>query len=228
MRKCIIIPIKHSSSRVPGKNYRDFNGEPLMKIVLSTIVQSKSLDTIVIDTNSDTVKSILKDYNDERIIVYDRPEHLWDGNTPTNVLLENVIQDLNLDHEIILQTHVTNPLLTLDTIDKCISQFVEKEKDGYDSLFTVKQLQTRLYTLENGTVNALNHNPNELLPTQDLEPLYEENSCLYIFKREVLFQKHHRIGYKPFMFVMDDIESSDIDTETDFKLAEWTLKNDIS
>ena len=102
MRKCIIIPIKHSSSRVPGKNYRDFNGEPLMKIVLSTIVQSKSLDTIVIDTNSDTVKSILKDYNDERIIVYDRPEHLWDGNTPTNVLLENVIQDLNLDHEIIL------------------------------------------------------------------------------------------------------------------------------
>ena len=224
MRKCIIIPIKHSSSRVPGKNYRDFNGEPLMKIVLSTIVQSKSLDTIVIDTNSDTVKEILKEYHDERIIVYDRPEHLWDGNTPTNVLLENVIQDLDLDHEIILQTHVTNPLLTLETVGQCIAQFVEKEKDGYDSLFTVKQLQTRLYTMENEKVNALNHNPNELLPTQDLEPLYEENSCLYIFKREVLFEKHHRIGYKPFMFVMDDIESSDIDTETDFILAETLHK----
>lgn len=224
MRTCIIIPIKHSSSRVPGKNYRDFNGKPLMKIVLDTIVQSKLLDTIVIDTNSDIVKDILKDYNDERIIIYDRPEHLCDGNTPTNVLLENVIQDLNLDHEIILQTHVTNPLLTLETIEKCIAQFIEKEKDGYDSLFTVKQLQTRLYTMENETVNALNHNPNELLPTQDLEPLYEENSCLYIFKREILFQKHHRIGYKPFMYIMDNIESSDIDTEIDFILAETLHK----
>ena len=68
MRTCIIIPIKHSSNRVPGKNYRDFNGKPLMKIVLNTIIQSKLLDTIVIDTNSNIVKDILKDYNDERII----------------------------------------------------------------------------------------------------------------------------------------------------------------
>ena len=59
----------------------------------------------------------------------------------------------------------------------------KKEKDGYDSLFTAKQLQTRLYRNQNNNVSALNHNPNELIPTQNLEPLYEENSCLYIFKK---------------------------------------------
>jgi NAD(P)-dependent dehydrogenase (short-subunit alcohol dehydrogenase family)/CMP-N-acetylneuraminic acid synthetase len=224
MKSCIIIPIKHNSTRVPGKNYRDFNGLPLMKIILNTILETKLIDTIVIDTNSDLVKEILSNYQDDRIIIYDRPEHLWPGDTPTNVLLENVIQDLNLNHEIILQTHVTNPLLKVSTIENCINLFLEKEKEGYDSLFTVKQLQTRLYTLENDVVNALNHNPNELIPTQDLEPLYEENSCLYIFKREILFKKHHRIGYKPYMYVMNDIESSDIDTETDFILAETLHK----
>ena len=116
MKSCIIIPIKHNSTRVPGKNYRDFNGLPLMKIVLNTILETKLIDTIVIDTNSDLVKQILSNYQDDRIIIYDRPEHLWPGDTPTNVLLENVIQDLNLNHEIILQTHVTNPLLKSDTV----------------------------------------------------------------------------------------------------------------
>lgn len=221
MKTCILIPIKHSSTRVPGKNYRDFNGEPLMNIVLNTILKSKLIDTIVIDTNSDLVKNIVaSNYNDQRIIIYNRPQHLWTGDTPTNILLENVISDLNLSHDLIMQTHVTNPLLTVETLDACIQTFIEKEREGYDSLFTVKQLQTRLYTLDDNIVNALNHNPNELIPTQNLKPLFEENSCVYVFKRSVLFERHHRIGYKPYMFIMNDIESSDIDTETDFILAE--------
>jgi len=225
MKICILLPIKHSSTRVPGKNYRSFNGEPLMKIVLNTILKSKMIDTVVIDTNSHLVKTIVaSNYNDDRIIVYDRPEHLWPGETPTNILLENVISALDLTHDLIMQTHVTNPLLTVETLDACIQTFIEKEKEGYDSLFTVKQLQTRLYTLDNNTVNALNHNPNELIPTQDLKPLYEENSCVYVFKRSILFERHHRIGYKPYMYVMNDIESSDIDTETDFILAETLHK----
>lgn len=225
MKTCILVPIKHSSTRVPGKNYRDFNGVPLMQIVLDTILKSKLIDTIVIDTNSDLVKSIVtSNYNDDRLVIYDRPKHLWAGDTPTNVLLENVISDLDLTHDLIMQTHVTNPLLTVKTLDSCIQTFIEKEREGYDSLFTVKQLQTRLYTLDDNVVNALNHNPNELIPTQDLKPLFEENSCVYVFKRSVLFERHHRIGYKPYMYVMNDIESSDIDTETDFILSETLHK----
>jgi CMP-N-acetylneuraminic acid synthetase len=81
-------------------------------------------------------------------------------------------------------------------------------------------LQTRLYTKNENTITALNHNINELLPTQDLDPLYEENSCLYIFTKKSLFTRHHRIGDNPTMFIMDDIESQDIDIESDFKIAE--------
>ena len=80
-------------------------------------------------------------------------------------------------------------------------------------------MQTRLYSLNNNDVNAINHNPNELLPTQELEPLYEENSCIYIFKKNILFDRHHRIGYKPYIYIMNDIESTDIDTEDNFILA---------
>jgi glucose 1-dehydrogenase len=135
-----------------------------------------------------------------------------------NEILENVIKDLNLHYDYFIQTHTTNPLLSTKTLDNCIQQYISNKND-YDSLFSVKKHQTRLYTKRSSIITALNHNPDELLPTQNLEPLYEENSCIYIFTKETLFKKHHRIGYKPYMYVMDDIESSDIDTETDFLIA---------
>ena len=221
MKICIIVPIKHNSERVPGKNFRDFNGKPLFHIILNTLLKSKYINHIYVDTNSPIVmESIQTDFKNTNISIYERPLELQPGDTPTNVLLENIITQLNLDYDYYLQTHATNPLLKVETIDQCIETFMEKEKEGYDSLFTAKRLQTRLYTNKNDNVSALNHNPNELIPTQNLEPLYEENSCLYIFKKEILFERHHRIGYKPYIHVMNDIESQDIDIETDFIQAE--------
>lgn len=225
MKICIIVPIKHNSERVPGKNFRDFNGKPLFHIILNTLLKSKYINHIYVDTNSPIVmESINTDFKDTMISIYERPSELQSGDTPTNVLLENIITKMNLDYDYYLQTHVTNPLLKVETVDDCIETFMEKEKEGYDSLFTAKQLQTRLYTNQNNIVSALNHNPNELIPTQNLEPLYEENSCIYIFKKDILFERHHRIGYKPYIHIMNDIESSDIDIESDFILAEQLHK----
>ena len=227
MKITAILPIKHESTRVPGKNYRDFNGKPLFMHILNTLLDSELINNIVIDTNSDTIRNSLKNNynNNQKIILYNRPEHLWDGSIAMNVILENVINDLNLDANYFFQTHTTNPLLTTKTIDDAIRTFLNKNNKEFDSLFSVKQWNTRLYkTNQSKDVIALNHNPNELIPTQDLDPLYEENSCMYIFSKKNLFEKKHRIGYKPYMYIMDDIESSDIDIETDFIIAECLHK----
>lgn len=218
---CAIVPIKHESTRVPKKNYRDFNGYPLYYHILHTLLQSTMIDKIVVDTNSDVVKEGISMYfNSDKIIIYDRPEYLWAGDTPVNKLLINVINSLNLNAKLYIQTHTTNPLLEVSTIDNSIKTYLEKENDGYDSLFSVKKIQTRFYHNRNDKVIALNHNPNELIPTQDLEPIYEENSCIYIFTKDILVQKNHRVGYNPYMFIMSDIESQDIDTESDFLIAQ--------
>ena len=227
MKICAILPIKHNSTRVPGKNYRDFNGKPLFMHILNTLLDCDVINNIVIDTNSDTIKDLLKKHykNNQKITLYNRPEHLWDGSIPMNIILENVINDLKLDADYFFQTHTTNPLLTEKTINDAIKTFLIKNKEGFDSLFSVKQWNTRLYkTNETNNVIAVNHNPNELIPTQDLEPLYEENSCMYLFNKNNLLKKKHRIGYKPYMYIMDDIESSDIDIETDFTIAECLHK----
>jgi len=232
---CVIIPIKHSSQRVPGKNYRMFNNYPLYQYIVDTLLSCSFIDQIVIDTNSPIIKEgINHKYKEQNIIIYDRPENLCSHDTPVNNLLINVIESLKLNtqFDIFIQTHTTNPLLRKETILESLQKYIDGLNQGYDSLFTVKKWQTRLYTQKNNIVEALNHNINELIPTQDLNPLYEENSCLYIFNYENLFKRKHRIGYNPLIIVMDDLESQDIDTETDFKLAEligksYTEKNNI-
>ena len=87
----------------------------------------------------------------------------------------------------------------------------------FDSLFSVTRIQTRLW---DSSGRAVNHDPAVLLRTQDLPPLYEENSCLYIFTRSTLESRHNRIGERPLMFEIDRLEAWDIDEESDFRIAE--------
>jgi CMP-N-acetylneuraminic acid synthetase len=115
-----------------------------------------------------------------------------------------------------LQTHSTNPLLRTETITAAIELFIEK-RGSYDSLFSVTRLRKRLWD-ERG--RAVNHDPGVLLRTQDLQPLYEENSCIYIFDRNGLEAGGSRIGRRPFMFEIDGVEAWDIDDESDFRIAE--------
>jgi CMP-N-acetylneuraminic acid synthetase len=89
----------------------------------------------------------------------------------------------------------------------------------------VTRLQTRLYD-RNGS--AINHDPSMLIQTQDLPPVYEENSCLYIFTRPNLIRKHHRIGDTPLMFEIDADEAWDIDEELDFEICDFLLKRQLS
>jgi CMP-N-acetylneuraminic acid synthetase len=88
-------------------------------------------------------------------------------------------------------------------------------------LFSVTRLQTRLYDAEG---KAVNHNPDELLRTQDLPPIYEENSCIYIFSAEKLRARNHRLGDSPLMFEIDAAEAWDIDEEIDFQISEFLMR----
>lgn len=219
MKIYAIVPIKHNSSRVPGKNYRFMNGKPLYYYIIETLLKSKYISKIFVDTNSPTVKEGLeKDF--PSVIIYDRPEHLWPGDTSTNTLLMNIINDLDLDADLYVQTHTTNPLLKIETLDTAINKFIESE-DKYDSLFSVKTHHTRFYDSEG---RDMNHNRFKLIPTQDLDPIYEENSCIYVFPKETLFKYKARIGPNALLYPIDDIESQDIDWENDFILTEQIMK----
>ena len=218
MKIYALIPIKHNSERVTGKNYREFNGKPLFYWIINTVLSSTYIDKIIIDTDSNTVKELVTKYFDtQKIILYDRPKHLHGGHIATNDLFVNVIKSLKLDADYYFQTHTTNPLLKTSTINKAIETFIEKKGEGFESLFSVKKHHTRLYDKSG---NDMNHNRFKLIPTQELDPIYEENSCMYLFTKESLLKYNARIAEKAYLYEMSDIESTDIDWPEDFNLAE--------
>ena len=171
---------------------------------------------VCIDTDS---PNIIEDagQNFPTVKVLLRPEHLRSGMTPMNDVLLNSVSQVEADYY--LQTHSTNPLLTAETITKAIDLFLTSNE--YDSLFGVTRLQTRLYDAEG---KAINHDPSVLLRTQDLPPLYEENSNIYIFTKSILEDRKNRIGHKPLLFEIERDEAWDIDEEVDFRIAELLYK----
>ena len=217
MKLAALVPMRHHSQRVPGKNYRPLAGKPLYQHIIETLLAVPEIDTVMVDTDSEPVMDgVRRLFPTVKLI--QRPEHLRADDVPMNdILLHDTAQ---VDAEFYLQTHSTNPLLKSATISQSIQKFFA-EYPKYDSLFSVTRLQTRLY-FQDG--RAINHNPLELIQTQDLPPVYEENSCLYLFTRENLARKRHRIGDAPLMFEIDADEAWDIDEELDFEITDFLMK----
>ena len=218
MKVIAIIPIKHVSQRVPGKNYKLIDGYPLYTYILNTLLQVERITKVIVNTDSTFVREkIMETY--PSVDVYMRPSNLIGHTVSVNDILIDTICSLELEADVFLQTHTTNPLLSFETINAALDKYSENETT--QSLYSVKQLQTRLYDSKH---TAINHNPRELIQTQDLPPVFEENSCMYLFSKQSLMFNKHRIGENPLQFVMSDIESQDIDTPSDFFYAEYLIQ----
>ena len=216
-RVVALVPMRDRSERVPGKNYRELAGKPLFHHILIALQACPEISDIVVDTDSDTIKKgVAKDF--PQVLVLDRPEELRRGEIPMNTILMHDTEMVPADFY--LQTHSTNPLLRPQTISIALAAFFIAYPDK-DSLFGVTELHTRLYDAEG---RAINHNPVELLRTQDLPPVYEENSCIYVFTRANLEKFNHRIGQSPLMFPVPRDEALDIDEELDFQIADCLMR----
>jgi CMP-N-acetylneuraminic acid synthetase len=209
--------MRHHSQRVPGKNYRLLDGRPLYQHILATLSSVEEINQIVVDTDSPDVIKGIKEFF-PKVKVIDRPQELRADNIPMNeILLYDVSQ---FPADLYLQTHSTNPLVKPQTFSRAIATLRDLYP-SYDSLFGVTRLQTRLW---DGLGRAINHNPAILLQTQELPPVYEENSCMYLFTGEILANKRNRLGDRPFLFEIDRDEAWDIDEELDFRLVEIMIQ----
>ena len=214
-RVVALLPMKANSQRVSGKNFREFCGKPLFQWILDTLLEVSEIDQIVINTDA---RHILADnglVETDRILIRDRKPEICGDLVSMNLVLADDVA--NVDADIYLMTHTTNPLMSADTIRRALAAFQEAQASGSaDSLFTVDKIQTRFYRAD---ASPVNHDPDNLLPTQDLEPWFEENSNLYIFTRPSFAKTNARIGKQPMMFETPPFESIDIDTPADWDFA---------
>ena len=211
-----LVPMRHHSQRVPRKNYRRIAGKPLFHHVIGNLQNVPEISRIVVDTDSQEIMEGLAAHFPD-VIVIERPQELRADDLSMNQIL---IHDVTrLDEEYFLQTHSTNPLVKSETISRAIQTFFQGQMN-YDSLFAVTRLQVRLWDAQG---KPLNHDPQVLLQTQDLPPVFEENSCFYIFSKQNLIARNNRLGLKPLMYEIPREEAWDIDEEIDFSIVELLL-----
>lgn len=213
-----LVPMKGHSERVPNKNIRMLSGKPVFHWIMESLSKSKYVDEIIINTDS---CEIAKNATDNfKVTILNRPDFLLGDMISIQPLIEYDLSKTN--GEYYLQTHSTNPLLTTRTIDLAIETYFAQQIN--DALFSVTEVKTRFYWPD-GT--GINHDPKHLIRTQDLKPIYEENSCFYIFSKETNNRVKNRLGSNPIMFPIDKLEAVDIDTIEDFYWAEFLMERKL-
>lgn len=206
-----LLPMKAHSERIPGKNFKDFCGKPLYRWILDTLLEIDDIAQIVINTDASDVLAESGLVSSDRIVIRQRKPALVGDYVSMNLILADDIEAVSADTY--LMTHNTNPLLSAQTIGSAISHF---NQNSNDSLFSVTRHQTRFYRKD---ASPINHDPSNLVRTQDLEPWFEENSCLYLFTKASFESTNARIGETPMVFETPKVEAIDIDEPEDWDLA---------
>ena len=206
-----ILPMRSGSQRVKNKNLRLLEDKPLFSFVLEEMLRSEVFDQIVVDSNSDEILHSVGLLDLPRVTLSKRPVSLARPETSMVEVLKLVADKFPAD--LYFQTHATSPFLSHLTIRRAVRQVLDSD---HDSGFGVSEIQMRLWKPSGEPVN---HDPQRLLPTQDLEPLFIENSSFYVFKKEQLHSMGTRYGKNPLMTVIPKVEALDIDDEEDFELA---------
>ena len=222
-RLTALLPMKAHSARVTSKNFRMIAGKPLFRWILDEMAALDAIDRIVINTDARAILADngLKDGDyDGKVMIRDRKPEICGDFVSMNLVLGDDIANVASDYY--LMTHTTNPLLRGETIKAMIAAFLAGEAKGEaDSLFSVNRHQTRFYTPEGAPIN---HDPNNLIRTQDLPPYLEENSVSYLFTSKSFAKTGARIGEKPLLFETPRLESVDIDEPSDWYMAESLLR----
>ena len=214
MKTVAIMPIKLVNERCPGKNTRMLGEKPLLQYELDNLKATGLCDSINVYCSSEEVVPFLSD----GITFIKRPVEL---DLPTSNFTQIFSAfSKECDADIYVFAHATAPFITVETMKACIMAVQSGE---YDSAFCAKKIQTFLWQLG----EPMNFDASNLPRTQDLVPIYQETSGVYVFRKEV-FEKHgRRVGVKPFIKEVDFKEAIDIDNPEDFDLAEALVNMEL-
>jgi CMP-N-acetylneuraminic acid synthetase len=212
------MPLKANSERVKGKNFREIAGKPLFKWMLDTLCGVGFIDKVIINTDAVSQLEDLGATESQKVLLRERKPELCGDFVSMNKILADDVQAVESQHY--LMTHTTNPLISAATLQTAWTEYQNEIAKGFDSLFSVNKMQTRFYQADGSPIN---HDPNNLIRTQDLEPYFEENSCLYFFSGQSFAATKARIGKNPLLFPTPKLESVDIDGQEDWQMAEALL-----
>lgn len=207
MKTVAFVPIRLNSKRVVGKNLKDLGGKPMMCYILETLTRVKDIDEVYVYCSHDEIQTYLP----KGVRFLKRPSFLDRDETLGQEIYEEFTK--TVDADVYVLAHTTSPFIKPETIQNALHKVTQ---EGYDSAFSAEKIQT--FAWYKGS--PLNYELTNIPRTQTIEPVYIETSAFFIFKRDIWKIHKQRIGFKPYIAIVDKIEGIDIDWPEDFDFAE--------
>ncbi len=231
-----VVPARGGSKGIKRKNIRKLGNKPLVYHIIDTLLKCKSIDQIIVSSEDEEIRKICSNYKN-KIEILNRPSHLAKDSTPLTSVVKYVSEKVYKKYKqnIVLQVAPTCPFIKIETINKIIKLISNKNNDCVVTLkriehehpYRAKKLQ------KNNTFSPFikNINVEKFISRQDLPELYCTSGAIYARKYNLLKtfnEKDFCLGKKPKGIVVDEIESTNIDREIDFKFAEFIIRNKLN
>ncbi len=213
MKTVAFVPMRLNSKRVVGKNLKMLGDKPLLRYILDTLLQVRRLNEIYVYCSSEVVIPYLP----ERVTFLKRPTYLDGDETLGKDIYDEFTK--TVDADVYILAHTTSPFIKAETVENALNKILSED---YDSAFSAEKIQT--FAWYKG--KTLNYDLKEIPRTQTIEPVFIETSAFFMFKRDVWKVHKQRIGFKPYIAVVNKIEGIDIDWPEDFSFAEKILKGE--
>ena len=219
MRKIItaIVPVRKGSQRVKNKNFRDFANTNLLKVKLEILKQVKTIDNIVVSTDSEEAIRTAKEYN---VSYHKREEYYASSKCNNSEFYKNLAE--NIDGDYLMYTPVTAPLIKVKTYYDFINRFTNS-KDRHDSMLTATYVKDHMWL----DGKSINYNPINAPNTQDLPDIMKLTYGINIISKENMIKCKNVVGKKPTFYLLEGDETIDIDTPLDFEFAEYLYNKKI-
>jgi len=224
MRNLAMIPARGGSKRIPGKNIKNFLGKPIIVYSIEAALKSGIFDEVMVSTDDEKIAEIAEKYG-AKVPFIRSSENANDyaglADVAKEVITEYKKRGKFFDNVCMILS--TAPLIRVENIIK--SEKIIKE-ENYENVFTVTEYSfpiQRSLKIENNLLK-MNWPENMTKRSQDLEKMYHDAGQFYFFKSEELFKQNKLFMKKSFPVILSNLEVQDIDTETDWKLAELKYK----
>ena len=224
MRFLVVIPARGGSKGIPLKNIYPVNGKPLLTYSLEMIKQVEFDGDVVVSTDSEQIKEVAASVPGIEIV--DRPQDISGDKASTESALLHALEVMEkrkeCAYDAVVTLQATSPLRAPQTVKACLERY-EADRDQYDALLTLTE--TRIdYWIKDGDAHYRRLYPDAPRRRQDREPIYIENSAVYITDKQSLIETGSVLGHAVNGYVIPEREGVDINEPIDILLAEELLK----
>ncbi len=225
MSAIAIITARGGSKRIPRKNIRPFLGKPIINYSIEAALSSGIFEEVMVSTDDEEIAGIAMAAGAK--VPFMRSEKTSsDTATTADVLLEvlDKYEEIGKSYTYGCCIYPTAPFVTARKLKEAMEQLKES---GAESIVPMQEFsyppQRGLFIDDEGLVKML-HPEYALTRSQDLQKQYHECGQFYIFRNEAFRIQKDTTMEKSIPYIIDPVESQDIDNESDWLLAELKYK----